>query len=461
MTVVETPEPDSSCLKLTVTVPPQSVRDIWQRAAYSLAKEAKIPGLKPGAAVPELLLYMQFQGGEKYVKQKMLQALLQRVFPEALASVAERALTDSEHVSTPPDQMLAAIGPQVAEPFVFEITVDVAPELKWRADRAYKGLQVSVEVDPEGPEEKAAAELRSRHKDTGALVLSKAEALREGDLAILDMSACRVTESGAAGDRILSAEQKGFELDTGEPGALIPGLVAALLGMRREKTREFDLTFPPTWGTPALRNVKARFTVTLQEMFLRELPELSDELAPKLIKGAESLDQVRSLLLEKHTALAEKEKRTALNEALIDALCEVSSVVVPNSLLEEQGRQTYGAKLIEMQAASKLTMEQVAALSSQEAVEQFLRKEKRSISRQVQQSLACAEIFRAENLTVSEEEIDRESIVAEEEFRTYNQEYDPSKVREQASQLLEGAKVLQWLTDNSEITYVPKAALGA
>ena len=61
----------------------------------------------------------------------------------------------------------------------------------------------------------------------------------------------------------------GFQVDTEEARLLLPGMLEALLGIAREESREFDLTFPASWHQESLRNTPARFNVravTSEEM---------------------------------------------------------------------------------------------------------------------------------------------------------------------------------------------------
>lgn len=101
-------------------------------------------------------------------------------------------------------------------------------------------------------------------------------------------------------------------------------------------------------------------------------------------------------------------------------------VEIPQSLFEEQGRQFYGARLLEIQASvlkspslslllllrflmlndmvlqgnMKLTEEQLASLSSQKAVNEFLETQRESITNIIKQNLAVGDIFKRENLEV-------------------------------------------------------------
>jgi trigger factor len=116
---------------------------------------------------------------------------------------------------------------------------------------------------------------------------------------------------------------------------------------------------------------------------------------------------------------------------LFGLLKQIMEVEIPHSLLEEQGRQMYAAKLIELQASMKLSKEQVVSLSSQEMVQNFLISQKHRIADSVKQTLAVAEVLKLEDLKVSKEELETEVENAIAEFKRYNQEYDEERVKEQ------------------------------
>ncbi|KAL2628704.1 hypothetical protein R1flu_013390 [Riccia fluitans] len=447
--VVETDKPNSR-VQLNVTVPANVCKSAYDDVIKEFSKKAKVPGFRPGKRIPENVLVNYI--GVPQVRSSAVEAILKKTIGEALSSVAGRALKESEHITSKFQDLEASFSPDDA--LSYEITVDVAPEIKWTSEKAYRNMKVKVELESDfTPEQNAKKEFRSRLKDLGSLRVKDSGGLEMGDVAIIDISCNRVNPDGTLGDKILSAEQKGFQLDTEDGANFLPGFVEALIGISREETREFRLVFPQTWSQEFLRGIHAQFTGFCKEIFVRRLPDVDDDLAPKLLEGCTTIDQVRTVLLQKHTIEAAQAKKQATHFAIADELAKVVIVDVPNSLLEEQGRQMYAAKLIELQAKSKLSKEQVVQLSSPEMVTNYLQSQKERIRDSVKQTLAVTEIFKLENLQYTEEELNKEVENAIDEFKRYNQEYDEKRVREQAEQLLEGSKVMDWLVENNEIEY--------
>ncbi|CAK9217425.1 unnamed protein product [Sphagnum troendelagicum] len=448
--VVETVEPNSR-VRLNVKVPPSVCQDSYDQVLKEFSKQAKIPGFRPGKTVPDAVLINYI--GPQQIRASAVEAVLKRTLPEAMSSVAGRALKESEHILTKFDDLQASFSPSLG--LSYDVAVDVAPEVKWSSTSSYKNLRVTVEAPDDLAAQRAAdAEFLSRLKDLGSLQVAVGRGIEMGDVTIVDISATRLNEDGTPGDEILSCNQKGFQLDTEEGASFLPGFVEALIGLKQGQTHSFDLTFPQTWQQEALRGLLARFTAEVQELFVRVLPEIDDSIASQLCPNCTTISEVKDTLLKKHAEQIEQVKRQATQFAITQELSKIMDVEIPHSLLEEQGRQMYAAKLIELQASMKLSKEQVVSLSSQEMVQNFLISQKHRISDSVKQTLAVAEVLKLEDLKVSKEELETEVENAIAEFKRYNQEYDEERVKEQAQELLEGQKVLDWLKEHAEITYV-------
>ncbi|GBG61507.1 hypothetical protein CBR_g21850 [Chara braunii] len=448
--VVELEEPNSR-VRLHITVPAAVCAEAYDEVLKELKKRTRVPGFRKGY-VPDMLL-VNFVG-PRVISASAVESVLKRTLPEAMSSVAGRSLKDSEHIVTKIDDLHNEY--DRLKPLSYEVVVDVLPKVSWILEDAYKFLSVEVEVDgPEAVQAAADAELRSRQKDLGTLRIAPDRALAVGDVAILDVSARRLAEDGTPGEKILSVDQKGFQLDTSE-AEVLPGFLDAVKGLRRGETREFNLTFPAKWEPSVLQGVKALFTVDLKELFYREVPELDNAIASKIVEGCTTIDEVRSSLLSKYQKNAEDAKKRAAQEAVADELGRVCVAEIPHSLLEEQGRQMYAAKLLEMQATGRLSKEQVTQLSAAEMVQNFLVAQKAQISEAVKKSFAVSEVFSREGLAVTDEELNAEVEGAVADFKRYNQEYDEQRIREQAQEVLEGTKVLNWLVEHANIKYIER-----
>ncbi|MFS7922100.1 putative peptidylprolyl isomerase [Helianthus anomalus] len=181
---------------------------------------------------------------------------------------------------------------------------------------------------------------------------------------------------------------------------------------------------------------------------------MNDAIADKLLPGCTNIKQVKESLLESCIELEKTAKNQATDNAILDQLQKMIQVEIPESLFEEHGMQVYGDKLLQIQSNMKLSEEQIEALSSPKAVKEFLEYERGNIENIIKQSLAVADIFKRENLQFSTDELVKEVENSIAEFKKHNQEYDEESIQAQVQEILEGAKVLEWLREHADIQYV-------
>ncbi|EPS68572.1 hypothetical protein M569_06193, partial [Genlisea aurea] len=400
------------------------------------------------------------------------------------SQVSGRALEDSIRISTGFPDMENTYASMKS--LRYDVVVDVLPEVKWNPENGYKNLKIAVEIDREIDVQTAAEwELRRRLKSLGALRIVTDRGLEVGDVAVLDISAETIEDDESVARTIPSAESKGFQFDTEDDSNVLPGFIDSILGIQRGETKSFPYVFPDEWKQD-LRGVRAQFTVECKELFYRDLPELNDSIADKILPGCATIEeaslllfrhdeertlpllffisfsglcdpQVRETLLQKYVEVEETAREQATDNAILDQLQKLVEVDIPPSLLEEQGRELYGAQLLQIQAnEKKLGEEQLASLSSPKAVNRFVESQRENITRIVKQNLAVGDIFRRENLQIPTEELVKEVEDSIAEFQRYRQEYDEKRVKSQVQEVLEGAKVLEWLRARADIRYTTK-----
>ncbi|XP_078443429.1 trigger factor type chaperone family protein [Wolffia australiana] len=448
--VTETKLPRSS-VRLNVEVPTSISEQCYKEVLLEISKRAKIPGFRPGKKIPENILVNYV--GKQQVQNATIEAILKKTLPNATSTVEGRALKDTIRIDTKFSEMDERFS--LNDIFRYDVLVDIAPEVKWIKESGYKGLKVVVAIDNEILAETAAElELKRRHKSLGALKIVTDRGLEDGDLAVIDIFATTINEDQSDGEKIPSAETKGFHLDTDECSNLLPGFLDSLKGIRQGETKSFLLTFPESWEQENLRGICARFTAVCKEHFYRDLPALDDSIAEKLLPGCSTIEQVKESLLQRCSEIEQNAKEQATDNAILDQLCKLIEVDIPKSLFEEQGRELYGAQLLELQARRAIDENQLSYLSSEKAVQEFLEIQKEKIENVVKQMLAIGEIFRRENLQLLTEDLVREVENSIEEFKRQNQEYDEERIKQQVQEVLEGAKVLEWLRENSDIEYV-------
>lgn len=472
--VEEFSEPRSQ-VRLKVTTPVETCQQLWERAVDTLrnssqefASEKKTDKPLSDAIITKLV-------GEKEVKKVALEILLQESPREVFVPYQNRLLQGSEKFLQNGDEMVASFSKTV--PFVFEVRFDVEPEVRWKSERAYSGLQMDVKMDIPNPEEEADRELQSLLKDQGSLRVSvNPDGLQKGDVAIMDVSAARVLEDGTAGDPIISCVEKGCQIDTDNlMSTYLPGLVEGMWGMNRDETREYDLVFPTDWSIDALQGITGRFTVTCKELFIREVPELDDSIAPKLMSGVSTVKEARDALVSKHQKRIDEAKEQAATTEILRVLGEVCEVDVPETLISQQGQNQFALYLTSIQAKLRLSQEQLKLLTTQKAMDAFIQDRREYLEGAMKQSCAMESIYKLEPETqVADEELEAElashlsmfdksevydslQVPSKGSKEEGNRLFDKEKLREQAFIVLKERKVLKWIKDRAQINYVLQA----
>ncbi|KAH0671508.1 hypothetical protein KY290_026851 [Solanum tuberosum] len=450
--VTETQEPNSR-IRLSVEVPTVVCEDCYKKVIKEFMRRSKVPGFRPGKNVPEDIL-VGFVGKQN-IQNAVVEAILKRTLPHAMSSVTRNAYEDSIRIVTKFEDMEKTY--LSLNCLRYDVVVDVAPEIKWKPDDAYKNIKVVVELDSDIDAQRASEkELIRRHKSLGALRIVTDRGLQVGDVAVIDISATTIEQDGSDAKTIPAAESKGFNFDTEDGDNVLPGFRDSIIGIKRGETKSFPLVFPDSWKQEDLRGVHAQFTVACKELFYRDLPELNDSIAERLLPGCSSIEEVKQALLQRCLEVEQAAKDQATDNAILDQLYKMVEVDIPQSLFQEQGRQLYGAQLLQLQANMKLNEQQLASLSSPRAVNEFLETQKENIISIIKQNLAVGDIFTRENLQFSTEELVKEVQNSIQEFQQHQQEYDEDRVKLQVQEVLEGAKVLEWLRENAEIQYITR-----
>ena len=451
-------------VRLEVTVPKSLQELSYQNCLEGFAEKAQIPGFsyKKGGGrkkgdnkLPPANVIINFVG-EKEFKSACVEETLQQSIPQAMQTVASVALQDSERIETPFDELFKAFSGKDASPVgdvIYGISCEVVPTITWKGDYRKLKVEVTSPGDDKTDAMEAEATFNRQLRALGTMRVVVDRGLEVGDQVVMDLEAV----NAETGEEIEGIRQKKFSLDTGAARLNLPGLVDGIVGMKTGEERTFPLTMPEDWPQAFIRGVTANFTVKLTELFDNEVPEATDDIASRIFPDATTIEEAKSKILEMQRENTKAMLEQITNEALVDALADICEAPLPESIVEETGRQMYSEKMLAMQMGQNMSMEVINQLAAPEMVEKFLQTERAEIEQIVRRTVACEELFRLENIEVTEEEFKAEVVAAKEEFERYGTEYDVQRLVEQAGETIEARKSLEWLRANAEITVKPPA----
>jgi trigger factor len=180
----------------------------------------------------------------------------------------------------------------------------------------------------------------------------------------------------------------------------IPGFEDQLIGIGAGETRMLKVTFPAAYGKKELAGKGAEFVVTAKSI---EVPGTvktdSEEFAKSL--GLESIaklrDAVKERVVQEHNAMS----RQKLKRALLDELDKSHKFEPPPTMVEDEFDRVWKSVLQELEREGK-------TFADENTTEDKAKAEYRAIAeRRVRLGLVLAEIGEKNNITVTEDELNR------------------------------------------------------
>lgn len=357
-----------------VAVPAADVAGHVDAKLAEVQKTVKLPGFRPGK-VP-------------------LNVVRQRFLPSIMGEVLEAAVNASSAKTLEERGLRPALQPKVEvknfsaeDGLEFEMTVEVLPEIA-AIDMSTLELERPVAAVGDAEIEKALGRLKEGYKQTRPV--ADARAAQAGDTAVINFlgKLDGVAFEGGAGE--------GFHLELGS-NTFIPGFEDGIVGMKTGEEKDITVTFPENYGAAHLAGKPAVFTVTLTE--LREpAPVEVDETFLKAF-GMETEEALRDALkgqVEREFAAAARQR---VKRVLLDKLDEAHAFDVPPTLAEAEFKAIWQQYEASKQAGEEDPM--LAGKSDDEIKAEY----ERIAGRRVRLGLLLAEVGRANNVEVTDQEV--------------------------------------------------------
>jgi len=280
-----------------------------------------------------------------------------------------------------------------AEGFSFKATVAVKPEVKISG---YTGLKAPKDeaVVEDGDITAELTGLQNRN----ARMVDVSRPVKDGDTVTIDF------DGFLDGVPFEGGKAEKFNLKIGS-GQFIPGFEEQLIGMELGTERDVNVTFPEEYHAENLAGKPVVFKVALHGVKETELPALDDEFA-KDVPDFDTLDEFKASISEKILDAKKKSADQAYESLLIEQLAEKLEAEIPDAMVETQLNhitEDYSSRL----AAQGMTLENYLSMSGM-TPEGFRENFKPAALRQVKANLALEAVFKAEKMTITDEEVEEE-----------------------------------------------------
>ncbi|KAF1343111.1 trigger factor [Bacillus subtilis] len=368
---------------LTVEVDAETFKTALDDAFKKVVKQVSIPGFRKGK-IPRGLFEQRF--GVEALYQDALDILLPVEYPKAVEEAGiepvDRPEIDVEKI-------------EKGESLIFTAKVTVKPEVKLGE---YKGLGIEKD-DTAVTDEDVQNELKALQERQAELVVKEEGAVEEGNTVVLDF------EGFVDGEAFEGGKAENYSLEVGS-GSFIPGFEDQLVGLEAGAEKDVEVTFPEEYHAEELAGKPAVFKVKIHEIKAKELPELDDEFAKDIDEEVETLAELTEKTKKRLEEAKENEADAKLREELVLKASENAEIDVPQAMVDteldrmlkefEQRLQMQGMNL---ELYTQFSGQDEAALKEQM---------KEDAEKRVKSNLTLEAIAKAENLEVSDEEVDAE-----------------------------------------------------
>ncbi|MGO8983509.1 MAG: trigger factor [Terriglobales bacterium] len=397
-TLDTTPKASTTKREISVEIPVEDVNRQTESLIQKYQKVARIPGFRRGH-VPASIIRQRFS---EEIKTDMVEALIPRFF-------RQEALRLSLHPVSQP--RVTDLHLHDGEPLRFKATFEVLPEIKLAGYKELRADKPAFAVS-EADVEQALTEVRERHATFDPI---EGRALADGDFAQVSLDGTpKPGEPTPAEAKSGESKASAVKPEEGQPVHMdevlveiagqntMPEFTEHLRGTNTGDERTFDVTYPADTHDQRLAGKTFSYTVKVQAIKQKSLPEMNDEFA-KQLGEFHTIDDVRKAMREQMESDRKHEAEHTAKDKLVAELIQRNEFEVPDSLIDQQidirlerGLRALAAQGLTAEQMKKMDLERLRVGQREQAVQD------------VKAALLLERVAEEENIQVSDEEFDRE-----------------------------------------------------
>jgi trigger factor len=425
---------EATCKReIELEIPAENVAQATEKAARDIARVARIPGFRPGKA-PVTVIRRRFAAD---IQGEVLQSLV----PEYL----EKALDEQKLIPvTQPE--VDKVEFKEGEPLKFRAVFEVLPEFELGD---YKNVE--VQIDPieagEAQVDKAIEEMRDR---AATFVPVEGRAAQDGDFVLMKLNGTPVGEGQPV-------EADNIMCHVGAEETL-ESFTEHLRGANAGETKKFRTEYPADYPDEKLKGKTYDYSVEVQGVKEKKVPELNDEFAKEVAgeaAGIANVPEMRKKILENLTASKEQQQSGQAKDKILEELVKKHDFPVPQALVEHQMdiRLERAVRSLSAQGVDPRTVNvDWAAMRKGQ--------QDRAVN-DVKAELLLDRIASAEKIDATDEDVDKElALLAEnsgESATTLRARLTKQGALDRMRAQLRSNKTLEWLYSNARIETTAKS----
>jgi trigger factor len=312
---------------LKVTIPRSDVEKQFKESVGEMAKEAVVPGFRPGHAPLQLIQKRFRKQVAGQVKSTLLMACLEQLDEEHKLNPISEPKLDVEAIELPEDG-----------PMTFEMEIEVRPDFPLPA---YKALSLKSPVKTVADAD-VDAQVKAFQERYAQLVPKLEGAAEPGDFVTADLA------FHFGGKTYNEAKEIQFRLQSElrfQDGT-VPDLEKALVGAQIGETREADAKIGSASADPNLRGKTIQITFKILDLKSLRLPGLDQAFFTKtgFDDEADLRDALKGVLERRY----EYQRRQAVRTELLGKLIDETPFDLPADLVSRQEKSTLQRLALEL-----------------------------------------------------------------------------------------------------------------
>ncbi len=389
---------EKSMAKLTIEVSAEEFNAAIDKAYKKNRNRIAMSGFRKGKA-PRAMIEKMYGAGIFYEDAANI------IIPDAYENAAKES--ELEIVSQPE---IAVEQIEKDKTFIFTATVATKPEVTLGD---YKGIEVEKKT-AEVTDEELTAEIDRVRESNSRMITVDDRATQDGDTVVIDF------DGYVDGEQFQGGKAENYTLVLGSH-SFIDNFEDQLVGKNIGDEVEVNVTFPEKYQAEELQGKPAVFKVKINEIKVKELPELDDDFAQD-VSDFDTLDEykndLKSKLLENKEAALKRDKE----ETVIGKIIDNAQMEIPEPMVDMQTRQMAQefAQRIQSQGLSLEQYMQFTGMTQQKMLDEL----KPQALKRIQSRLVLEAVVAAENIEISDEDVNKE---IEEMAAMYQMEADKFK----------------------------------
>jgi len=386
--------------EIDVEIPAEVINKEQEALVSAYSKQARVPGFRKGK-VPASVVRNRFSNE---INSDVMETLVPQYFRQAVVKAGLRP------VSQP---FIYDLKANAGEPIRFKAVFEVMPEFELGGYQDIKVEKTRIEIS----DEQVDAELKHLQERQASFdPVNEERGAEEGEFAQVSFTATAKEDASpsqpepakegegatAAAPAAQPVEMNDVMVEIGGANTL-PEFSQNLRGVKPGEESSFEVKYPADFHDQRLAGKVFDYHVKVNAIKKKTLPELNDEFARELNSEFETLDLLKQRMRENMQTQQSVQAEQAAKEHLVEKLLEKHEFAVPKAMVEhqidlrlERGLRALAAQGMRTEDMKRMDFGRLRAGQRDAAV------------KEVKSGLLLSRIADAENIQVTDEELEQE-----------------------------------------------------